>query len=167
MRHRYLILGLLLEHPMTGYALHQKMQTLVETIASTSYGTLYPLLHKLLAAGEVSMEVLPGRGRAPKKQYRITAAGETALRQWLSVPLTLDSHQDFLLRLYLAQHLTPDDLNALISQRRCILVMQIDQLEATITATSGEVMLQRYLISSSQMELAWLQQMDVPELQLG
>jgi len=167
MRHRYLILGLLLETPMTGYTLHQKMQTLVETITSTSYGTLYPLLHKLLADGEVSMEILPGRGRAPKKQYRITPTGELALRQWLSAPLTMDSHQDFLLRMYLAQYLTPHDLKALIAQRRRVLLMQIDQLGAAATATSGESMLQRYLISSYQTELAWLQQIEVPELQLG
>jgi DNA-binding PadR family transcriptional regulator len=167
MQHRYLVLGLLLEHPMTGYALHRRMQTLVEAVTSTSYGTLYPLLHKLLAAGDVEVEILPGRGRAPKKQYRITAAGETDLRQWLAAPLPSDSQIDFLLRVYLAQHLATHELHALVAQRRLMLRKQIDQLNTTPTTTSGESLLQRYLVSAYQTELAWLQHLEVPHKQTG
>jgi DNA-binding PadR family transcriptional regulator len=167
MQHRYLILGLLLERPMTGYALHRRMQTLVGAVTSTSYGTLYPLLHKLLAAGDVEMEVLPGRGRASKKLYRISAAGEAALRRWLVTPLAADSQPDFLLRVYLAQHLAPNDLHALVAQRRHVLLKQIDHLGAAQTTTSGESLLQRYLLSLYNTELAWLQHLETPQRQLG
>jgi len=167
MQHRYLILGLLLENPMTGYALHRRMQTLVGAIASISYGTLYPLLHKLLAAGGVEMELLPGRGRTSKKLYRITAAGQEALRHWLATPLIEDSQPDFLLRVYLAQHLAPHELHALIVQRRHMLRRQIEHLGATQTATSGESLLQGYLLSTYQTELVWLQRIDVLHVQSG
>lgn len=167
MQHRYLTLGLLLEHPMTGYALHRRMQTLVGAIASISYGTLYPLLHKLLAAGDVEMEILPGRGRTSKKQYRITGTGQVSLRHWLATPLTNDSQPDFLLRVYLAQHLAPQELHALIVQRRRMLRRQIEHMGATPTATSGESLLQGYLLSTYQTELVWLQRIDVLRMQSG
>lgn len=167
MRYRFLILGLLLEHPMTGYALHRRMQTLTDVIAIASYGTLYPLLHKLLAEGDVEMELEPGRGRSPKKVYRITAAGKAALHQWLATPLVADSQPDFLLRMYLAQHLSPHEMNALIAQRRYMLRRQIEALRATPTATSGELLLQGYLLSTYQTELAWLQRIEVPQMQPG
>ena len=165
MRYRYLILGLLLDQPMTGYALHQRMRTLVDVIASASYGTLYPLLHKMLADHEVEMEILPGRGRVPKKLYRITAAGQAVLHQWLSTPLSDDSHPDFLLRVYLAQHLAPQQMNALITQRRGVVRQQIEALRAKPTATSGESLLQGYLLSTYQTELAWLQRIEMPVMQ--
>lgn len=167
MRYRYLILGLLLEYPMTGYMLHRRMQTLVEAVASISYGTLYPLLHKLLADGDVEVEVMPGRGRSPKKVYRITPAGEAALREWLVTPLSSDSQADFLLRVYLVQHLAPHELHALVTQRRHALLKQIEQLMAANTSTSGETLLQRYLISAYQTELSWLSDLESPQLQLG
>ena len=167
MQHRYLILGLLLEYPMTGYALHRRMKTLLNTVASISYGTLYPLLHKLLAAGDVEVEVQPGRGRTSKKLYRITNMGQVSLREWLATPLSEDSQSDFLLRVYLAQHMTAHELHALIVQRRCMVRRQIEQLGATPTATSGETLLQGYLLSTYQTELAWLQRIDLPHLQPG
>jgi PadR family transcriptional regulator, regulatory protein AphA len=167
MRYRFLILGLLLEHPMTGYALHRRMKTLADVIASASYGTLYPLLHKLLADGDVEVELQPGRGRSPKKVYRIAAAGRAALHQWLSTPLPADAQPDFLLRVYLAQHLAPHELNALIAQRRYMLRRQIEALRATPTTTSGESLLQGYLLSSYQTELAWLQRIEMPQMQPG
>lgn len=167
MRYRYLILGLLLEIPMTGYTLHQRMQALTDVIASASYGTLYPLLHKLLADGEVEVEIQPGRGRTSKKLYRITTAGEAALRQWLATPLSADSQPDFLVRVYLAQHLAPHEMNALIAQRRYTLRRQIESLKSTPTATSGQSLLQGYLLSTYQTELAWLQRIEVPQMQPG
>jgi PadR family transcriptional regulator, regulatory protein AphA len=165
MRYRYLILGLLLEHPMTGYALHQRMRTLTDVISSASYGTLYPLLHKMLADGDVEMDLLPGRGRTAKKQYRITTVGQAALHQWLSTPLDADSQPDFLLRVYLAQHLAPHEMNALIAQRRCMVRRQIESLRAAPTTTSGESLLQGYLLSSYQTELTWLQRIETPHMQ--
>ena len=167
MRYRYLILGLLLEQPMTGYALHRRMQTLADVIASASYGTLYPLLHKMLASGDVEMEMQPGRGHRPNKLYRITSAGQAALHQWLSTPLSDDAQPDFLLRVYLAQYLAPHEMNALIMQRRSMLRRQIEALRAAPKATSGESLLQGYLLSTYQTELAWLQRIEMPDLQPG
>jgi DNA-binding PadR family transcriptional regulator len=143
------------------------MQTLTDVIANASYGTLYPLLHKLLADGEVEMEILPGRGRNAKKLYRITSLGQAALRQWLIMPLADDSQADFLLRVYLAQHLAPHEMNALIAQRRSTLRQQIEALRKTPTTTSGESLLQGYLLSSYQTELVWLQRIEMPQAQTG
>jgi DNA-binding PadR family transcriptional regulator len=56
MSHRYLILGLLAEQPITGYDIRKHVQAMLRAVTNASYGTLYPTLHKLLAEGVVQIE---------------------------------------------------------------------------------------------------------------
>jgi DNA-binding PadR family transcriptional regulator len=55
------VLGLLHEAPMHGYELRKRINALIGTFRALSYGTLYPALKSLLAAGLIR-EVGPGAG---------------------------------------------------------------------------------------------------------
>jgi DNA-binding PadR family transcriptional regulator len=51
MSHRYLVLGLLSEAPMTGYDIKKRVCETMGMIASPSYGAVYQVLHRLLEEG--------------------------------------------------------------------------------------------------------------------
>ena len=73
------VLGLLRETPMHGYELRKRLYTVLGAFRALSYGSLYPCLHELLAAGLIAEEhdgaesgVPPGR---PGRRGRARAAG--------------------------------------------------------------------------------------------
>lgn len=67
MSHRFLVLGLLSERPMTGYDIKKHVNVMLSAVTNASYGTLYPTLHKLLVEGAVKMDEIPQRDAHPKK----------------------------------------------------------------------------------------------------
>src|SRR4030095_5434037 len=76
------ILGLLQEAPMHGYELRKELATKLGTLrAAISYGTLYPTLKRLHAAGWISETVPEGivpavPARRGRIVYKITAEGK-------------------------------------------------------------------------------------------
>lgn len=74
----YLILGLLMLSPMTGYELRQFIRQNLSLICSDSAGSLQTALSKLGREGFVTAEESGGGRR--KKTYSITEAGRAALR---------------------------------------------------------------------------------------
>lgn len=76
------VLGLLLDTPMHGYELRKQLNALLGTIRALSYGTLYPTLKNLVAAGlirEASMDdgaTPPLTGKRAKIVYELTAEGK-------------------------------------------------------------------------------------------
>src|SRR5262249_49949781 len=114
MSHRYLILGLLMESPMSGYDIKKRVRLALGAATQASYGTLYPTLHKLLAEGAVEMQEVPQQGRPAKKVYRITENGRREVQVWLKKPPAADQiRREFLLKLYLASHLPAQDMRAM------------------------------------------------------
>src|SRR5690242_14046225 len=115
MSHKYLILGLLAEQPMTGYDIRKHVKDVLSAATSTSYGTLYPMLHKMLKDGSLEVQEIPQKGRPAKKVYRITAAGQREFDIWLKRPPEGDKiKREFLLKLYLARHLSDAEVLTLL-----------------------------------------------------
>ena len=87
------ILGLLQEAPMHGYELRKELATKLGAIrAAISYGTLYPTLKRLHAAGWISEagettpdanEIPPLTSRRGRVVYRITAEGKERFAELL------------------------------------------------------------------------------------
>lgn len=76
----YLILTVLLEGPLHGYAIIRRAEALSSKRVRLSTGTLYVNLEGLLDAGLIEAEreeVVNGRAR---RIYRITGAGRAAVR---------------------------------------------------------------------------------------
>ena len=75
-----IILGFLRFRPRSGYDIKQSVELSTRFFWGASYGQIYPELQRLERAGLVEVEQVAERRR---KVYRLTAAGERALVEWL------------------------------------------------------------------------------------
>ena len=83
----YLILGLLLLAPMTGYELQRFIKQNLALICSSSAGSVQTALTKLEKEGRIAAaETVEGRRR--KKTFSITPAGRQAFAAWVARPST-------------------------------------------------------------------------------
>lgn len=163
MSHRYLILGLLAERPMTGYDIKKRVKNALSAATNASYGTLYPTLHKLLTEGAIEVQEVPQVSRPSKKVYHLAAKGRKELEEWLRQPPAADQvRREFLLKLYLAKDMAADDVRQLLATRR-------GETEATLKSLRMEmktVMNARhawvldYALSLYQAEMDWLNQLE-------
>ena len=87
------VLGLLHEAPLHGYELRQRLRATLGTFRAFSYGSLYPTLRRMQAAGwivadEGDAQVVAGApaltGRRGKVVYRLTAEGKERFAELLS-----------------------------------------------------------------------------------
>ena len=82
----YLILGLLLLAPMTGYELQRFIKQNLALICSSSAGSVQTALTKLETEGRIAAaETVEGRRR--KKTFSITPAGRQAFEAWVARPM--------------------------------------------------------------------------------
>jgi PadR family transcriptional regulator, regulatory protein AphA len=163
MSHRYLILGLLMERPMSGYDIKKRVKAALGAVTNASYGTLYPTLHKLLSENAVEMREVPQKGRPSKKVYQVTDKGRKELTGWLKQPASADQvRREFLLKVYLAKNLSAEDLVALVTSRR-------DETEALLKALRAErsenhepqhVWVTDYALSLCEAEMNWLRELE-------
>lgn len=163
MSYKYLVLGLLAERPMSGYDIKKHVKTVLGSITTASYGTLYPTLHKLLAEGDVEMQEVPQQGRPSKKVYYLTDQGKADLRKWLHQPAAADQvKREFLLKLYLAKHLEAPELRAMLAGRRTEAEMLVRTYEADKrnARTPEQEWLADYSLCLCHAELEWLQRFE-------
>lgn len=104
----YLILGLLILSPMTGYELQQFIKKNLALICSHSAGSVQTALSKLEKDGKVAVsEVTEGKRR--KKRFSITAAGRSAFSDWVVRPMQADKVKNMeLSRLFFAGLAEPE-----------------------------------------------------------
>ncbi|HEU4361064.1 MAG TPA: PadR family transcriptional regulator [Mycobacterium sp.] len=71
------ILGLLLESPMHGYELRKRLTGLLGAFRAFSYGSLYPALRRMQAAGLIAEDAAPAGlpVRRARRVYQLTDAG--------------------------------------------------------------------------------------------
>lgn len=81
----YALIGLVQEEPRTGYALRKVFETTPMGTFSSSPGSIYPALKKLVQAGMIEQR-LPEVGS--KKRFHITPDGEREMKSWLIAPVT-------------------------------------------------------------------------------
>lgn len=108
------ILGQLMDHPMTGYQLRKALVTVVGQELTISFGALYPLLDKLAAAQELTLDFKETTNKRPQKVATITPTGQARFQQLVLAPvalnkqtqLTMQMKLNFLHLLTLAQQVT-------------------------------------------------------------
>jgi PadR family transcriptional regulator, regulatory protein AphA len=114
--------------PATGYDLKLRFEQVYGHFYATGFGSIYPALGRLAEEGLVDFVATPGPGPHPRKRYRITVAGEKALRKRLAAVEPIHRvHSDFLVLMLMADELTPERVDALISQR-------LEQIDIQLTA---------------------------------
>lgn len=81
----YALIGLALAEPRTGYALRKVFENTPLGIFSSSPGSIYPALRKLVAGGYLQVENEGDRHSV----YGSTKAGVKVLEAWATAPVTL------------------------------------------------------------------------------
>lgn len=109
----YLILGLLMLAPMTGYELQQFIRKNLALICSHSAGSVQTALAKLEKDGRITArETMAGRR---KKTFSITPAGRDAFARWVAQPMQADKVKNMeLSRLFFAGLARPEERVAAI-----------------------------------------------------
>jgi DNA-binding PadR family transcriptional regulator len=95
------VLGLIALGDSTGYEIKRTVERSTTFFWNASYGQIYPELGRLEGAGLIVGEQ---RGPRRRREYRVTPAGEEALREWLSSrePLWFSTRDEGLLKLFFA-----------------------------------------------------------------
>jgi DNA-binding PadR family transcriptional regulator len=81
------VLGLLHESPLHGYELRKRVNALLGPLRAISYGSLYPCLKEMVAAGLLTTDDAaagPATGRRSRIVYKLTAEGKERLQEQLS-----------------------------------------------------------------------------------
>jgi DNA-binding PadR family transcriptional regulator len=156
------ILGLLKEHEMHGYELKKRLADTLGFASGVSFGSLYPALARLEAAGAVKAVDDAGgpaplaipltgslggelaafrarkaatRGRRGKKVYGITDKGEALFEELLAAEnQPNDDGRLFSLRLGFARYLSPDARLRMLDRRRVHLSERVAKIRTRIKA---------------------------------
>ncbi|MBX9979812.1 MULTISPECIES: PadR family transcriptional regulator [Mycobacterium] len=103
---RHAALGLLSQHPGSGYDLLKRFQESMDNMWPATQSQLYGELNKLAGAGLITVSDRGPRGR---KEYAITDAGRAELHRWLLSPQDDPPIRNAaLLRVFLLGELSPD-----------------------------------------------------------
>lgn len=111
-------LGLLSFEEASGYDLKKHCESTVDHFFPTGFGSIYPALASLAEQGLVTCATDSTEGRPERKIYRITPAGEAALRK--SLAESEPGHKvrsEFLAVLYFSHLLPPGRVANLLDQR--------------------------------------------------
>lgn len=126
----YLILGLLILSPMSGYELQQFIRQNLALICSHSAGSIQTSLTKLCNAGQIRWEE-SSQGRRKKKTFYITDVGKCVFEDWVSKPMQADKVKNMeLSRLFFLGLAKPEARIAAIDD-------YIRQIEKTKTVLSA------------------------------
>ena len=136
------ILGMLRLGARTGYEIRSFVETSTRFFWGASYGQIYPELRRLAAAGLVEAEDNP-RGAIPRRSYRLTAAGESALHESLTAPadLIFEYRDEALLRTFFGDVLSRDEVLAnagLAREQFEEVVERFREIEPRAQAAAGE-----------------------------
>ena len=102
-RTRYVLLGLLVIRPRTGYELQKAIEKTVGHFWSEGYGRIYPELTKMQKEELLSCQESTESGRL-KKMYSITDKGEERLKMWLARSAVQQvPRNEFLLKIFLGK----------------------------------------------------------------
>jgi PadR family transcriptional regulator, regulatory protein AphA len=103
------ILGMLSFGPKTGYEIKALVDRSTRFFWAASYGQIYPELRKLGEAGLID-GTDAAQGERRRIVYRLTADGESALRDWLGTsPEVMEMRHEGMLKVFFADALDPGE----------------------------------------------------------
>ena len=171
------VLGLLKEQDMHGYQLKKRLSDVFGLSSAVSFGSLYPALARLEAAGAVRVVTSPNGPVAPsggtaglerresrrRKVYGITPLGATAFEELLTDSQGGgEDERSFNLRFAFARYLPPEGRLGLLEQRRAVLGERLAQVAAHARARRDDrymrILCERQQDSLSR-DVSWLDQL--------
>jgi DNA-binding PadR family transcriptional regulator len=188
------VLGLLHRTPMHGYELRKQITSVLGLFRALSYGSLYPCLHELLAAGLIAEEhdeagpatparpagsarlngpTRPRSGRRSLKVYRLTADGKERLQDLLGEGGPAAWEDDgFGVHFAFFGQTRADVRLRILEGRRSRLEERMESIRAALTRTRERVdsytlELHRHGLESVEREVRWLNELIASERQAG
>jgi DNA-binding PadR family transcriptional regulator len=181
------VLGVLHRTPMHGYELRKQITNVLGLFRALSYGSLYPCLHELLAAGLIAEEhdepgpngpgpnsaVRPRSGRRSLKVYRLTADGKERLQELLREGGPAAWEDDgFGVHFAFFGQTRADVRLRILEGRRSRLEERMESIRAALTRTRERVdsytlELHRHGLESVEREVRWLNELIASERQAG
>jgi DNA-binding PadR family transcriptional regulator len=179
------LLGLLHRTPMHGYELRKQLYTVLGAFRAFSYGSLYPCLQELLAAGLIVEEheqdepagpagtTRSRTSRRSRKVYRLTADGKERLQELLGEGGPATWEDDGFGVHFAFFGLTRADVRLRILEgRRSRLEERMEAIRAAFTRTRERVdsytlELHRHGLESVEREVRWLNELIASERQAG
>lgn len=132
-----LCLGLLNLRPASGYDLKKEFESLFKHFFPAGYGSIYPALADLAAAGYVDCEEIAQQGKPDRKVYAITPAGQRAFSQALAnVNPQHKLRSEFLAMMYFAELMDAERLSELLNTRLSELREAVAHIEGVRDAAS-------------------------------
>jgi DNA-binding PadR family transcriptional regulator len=188
------VLGLLHRTPMHGYELRKQITNVLGLFRALSYGSLYPCLHELLAAGLIAEEhdendpvgptrparsvrpngtARPRSSRRALKVYRLTADGKERLQELLGEGGPAAWEDDgFGVHFAFFGQTRADVRLRILEGRRSRLEERMEAIRAAFTRTRERVdsytlELHRHGLESVEREVRWLNELIETERQAG
>ncbi len=162
---------------MHGYELRKQLYTVLGAFRALSYGSLYPCLHELEAAGLIAAEqdeTGPARaGRRSLKVYRLTADGKERLQELLREGGPAAWEDDgFGVHFAFFGQTRADVRLRILEGRRSRLEERMEAIRAAFTRTRERVdsytlELHRHGLESVEREVRWLNELIASERQAG
>ena len=112
---RHALLGLLADHPASGYELTRTFEaSLAQHAWHARHSQIYPELNKLADEGLVAVV---GSGARNRRTYGLTDDGRAELARWLlSEPDSTSVRNENVLRMFLLPALSPDDARVVLER---------------------------------------------------
>lgn len=172
------VLGLLHESPMHGYELRKRLNALLGSFRAFSYGSLYPCLKQLLAAGWITEEVpdrkdAPALSRRAKIVYQLTPEGKDRFQDLIaeSGPSAWDD-ESFGVRFAFFGRTDAEVRLHILEGRRSRLEERLERVRSSFTRTAERLdtytlELQRHGLESVEHEVRWLNELIATERGAG
>ena len=172
------VLGLLHGTPMHGYELRKRLNAVLGAFRAFSYGSLYPCLKEMLAAGLIAEEDTtavagPRAGRRSRIVYRLTAEGKERLHALLGEagPAAWED-EGFGVHFAFFGQTRADVRMRILEGRRSRLEERMEGVRAAFARTRERVdsytlELQKHGLESVEREVRWLNELIASERQAG
>ena len=131
---RHAVLALLSDRPAHGYEIKRGLEERFgSVVAPLNAGQVYTTLQRLQRDELVADDAVAQSGRPDKRVYRLTAAGQEALAEWLGAPSAPTRlRDDFFMKLVFAQSLGLADPAELIARQRAAYMRTLGELERVL-----------------------------------
>jgi DNA-binding PadR family transcriptional regulator len=166
---KYVLLGLLTQHPRYGYELKHEAEQLLGKGAELNPGQLYPLLRKLADQQLLAGERVEQEDRPDKRVFTLTEAGARELTAWFDEPVSLSVGRSALfLRFAVLMLVRPETRADFLREQRHRLLECIGQLVADRAKhLSSEDLSTRALreltLSHAEADLKWIEWLETLE----
>lgn len=144
---RFVVLGLLVEQPLHGYAIQAVLEERFGELCDPGFGDVYRVLAALVRDGLVTAAPVRVGRRPGRKVHAPTAAGRRALLGWLRAGSGADgraSRDEPFLRILIADRAAPDLLPVLLDadvERRRAVLRDLDERRPALRRDAGFVAL--------------------------